>query len=134
MINGGETNVLYVSFNDYIYWYINITMATFNLIDNLKGILNEQSISAMFKGIKDGMVHYGNSKYKLSHPVSDLDVLEFDLDNGYWKVEGNFLVGVKEGNINPKVLKHIVDEMNKQSETIKFPLGGGYGYVTMTKI
>ena len=109
-------------------------MATFNLIGNLKGILNEQVGIGLFKGIKDGMVEYGNSKYKLSHPMSDLDVLEFDLDSGYWKVKGNFLVGVKEGNINPKVLKHIVDEMNKQSETIKFPLGGGYGDVTMTKI
>ena len=109
-------------------------MATFNLIDNLKGILNEQVGIGLFKGIKDGMVEYGNSKYKLSHPVSDLDVIEFDLDSGYWKVKGNFIVGVKEGTINPNVLKHIVNEMNKQSETIKFPLGGGYGDVTMTKI
>jgi len=104
------------------------------MINSLKDILNEQVGIGLFKGINDGMVHYGNSKYKLSHPMSDLDVIKFDLDSGYWKVKGNFLVGVKEGNINPKVLKHIVDEMNKQSETIKFPLGGGYGDVTMTKI
>lgn len=109
-------------------------MSNFNMINSLKDILNEQVGIGLFKGIKDGMVEYGNSKYKLSHPMSDLDVIEFDLDSGYWKVKGNFLVGVKEGNINPKVLKHIVDEMNKQSETIKFPLGGGYGDVTMTKI
>lgn len=69
-------------------------MATFNLIDNLKGILNEQV----------GMV------------------------------QGNFLVGEQKGTINPDVLGDIVDEMNKQSDTIKFPLGGGYGDVTMTKI
>jgi len=109
-------------------------MATFNLIDNLKGILNEQVGIGLFKGIKDGMVHYGDSKYKLSHPMSDLKVIEFDLDTGYWKVKGNFIVGVKEGTINPNVLEDIVNEMNKQSETIKFPLGGGYGDVTMTKI
>ena len=109
-------------------------MSNFNMINSLKDILNEQVGIGLLKGIKDGMVHYGNSKYKLSHPMSDLDVIKFDLDSGYWKVKGNFLVGVKEGNINPKVLKHIVDEMNKQSETIKFPLGGGYGDVTMTKI
>lgn len=109
-------------------------MATFNLIDNLKGILNEQVGIGLFKGIKDGMVHYGDSKYKLSHPMSDLKVIEFDLDSGYWKVKGNFIVGVKEGTINPNVLEDIVNEMNKQSETIKFPLGGGYGDVTMTKI
>lgn len=109
-------------------------MATFNLIDNLKDILNEQVGIGLFKGIKDGMVEYGDSKYKLSHPVSDLDVIEFDLNSGYWKVKGNFIVGVKEGTINPNVLEDIVNEMNKQSETIKFPLGGGYGDVTMTKI
>jgi len=111
-----------------------MAMSNFNMINSLKDILNEQSISAMFKGIEDGMVHYGNSKYKLSHFVSDLDVLEFDLNSGYWKVEGNFMVGVKEGTIKPHILKHIVDEMNKGSKTIKFPLGGGYGDVTMTKI
>lgn len=109
-------------------------MATFNLIDNLKGILNEQVGIGLFKGIKDGMVEYGNSKYKLSHPVSDLDILEFDLDSGNFEVKGNFVVGTKKGTINPDVLGDIVDEMNKQSDTIKFPLGGGYGDVTMTKI
>lgn len=111
-----------------------MTMSKFNMIDNLKDILNEQVVMGLFKGIQDGMVHYGDSKYKLSHPISDLNVLEFDLSSGYWKVKGNFMVGTKEGHINPKVLKHIVNELNKQSETIKFPLGGAYGDVTMTKI
>jgi hypothetical protein len=111
-----------------------MTMSKFNMIDNLKDILNEQLAIGLFKGIQDGMVHYGDSKYKLSHPISDLNVLEFNLSSGYWKVKGNFMVGTKEGHINPKVLKHIVNELNKQSETIKFPLGGGYGDVTMTKI
>ena len=111
-----------------------MTMSKFNMIDNLKDILNEQVGTGLFKGIEDGMVHYGNSKYKLSHPISDLNVLDFNLKDGYWKVKGNFMVGTKEGVIKSHVLKHIVDELNKQSETIKFPLGGGYGDVTMTKI
>ena len=111
-----------------------MTMSNFNMINSLKDILNEQIGIGLFKGIKDGMVHYGNSKYKLSHPVSDLDVIDFNLKDGKWKVKGNFIVGTKEGVIKPNVLKHIVDEMNKQSDAIKFPLGGGYGNVTMTKI
>jgi len=111
-----------------------MTMSNFNMINSLKDILNEQVVMGLFKGIKDGMIHYGDSKYKLSHPISDLNVIEFDLNSGYWKVKGNFFVGVKEGTINPNVLEDIVNELNKQSETIKFPLGGGYGDVTMTKI
>lgn len=111
-----------------------MTMSKFNMIDNLKDILNEQVVMGLFKGIKDGMIHYGDSKYKLSHPISDLDVIDFNLKDGKWKVKGNFVVGTKEGVIKSHVLKHIVDGMNKQSETIKFPLGGGYGDVTMTKI
>ncbi len=49
-------------------------MSNFNMINSLKGILNEQVGIGLFKGIKDGMVHYGNSKYKLSHPVSGIGI------------------------------------------------------------
>jgi len=109
-------------------------MNKLNFINSLKGIIYESTTDSLFKGVDKGMVHYKDNSYKLSHPVSDLDVLDFNLTNGYFKVKGNFVVGVKEGTIKPHVLKHIVDELNKDSKVIKFPLGGNYGDITMTMV
>lgn len=109
-------------------------MSKLHMINHLKDILNEQVFGSLFKGVNDGMIHYGNSRYKLSHPISDLEVIDFNIKDGSFKVKGNFVVGTKEGVMKPHVLKHVVKELDNESETIVFPLGGNYGNITMTKI
>ena len=71
-----------------------------------------------YKGIKNGNILFTtnggkNLQYKVTHPMSDFEVVEFNMKDGKFKLKGNFLAGEQVGVIHPNVLSQIVANMEQ---------------------
>ena len=71
-----------------------------------------------FTGIKNGNIQYTtkggkNLEYKVTHPMSDFEVIEFNMKDGKFKLKGNFLAGEQVGVIHPNILSQIETNMEQ---------------------
>ena len=92
--------------------YENITDDMGNPMDMVK------HLSEDFTGIKNGNIQYTtkggkNLEYKVTHPMSDFEVIEFNMKDGKFKLKGNFLAGEQVGVIHPNILSQIETNMEQ---------------------
>ena len=89
---------------------------------------NIQSLYEDFTGIEDGKIGYETSSgdkvlYKITHPASNFDVIKFNMNNGTFKIKGNFLAGTHEGEISGEKLNYITNNMDNGKESFKIMVG-----------
>lgn len=104
-----------------------------------KHILDKYQLNEGFSDIKDGRIEYITSSgekvlYKITHPVSDFDVVEFDMDTGEFKLDGNFVVGDHEGVISSDKLQLIINNMDKGLESFDIQVGEKDTKITFERI
>ena len=102
-------------------------------------ILGKYQLNEDFSGIKDGKIEYVTSSgqkvlYKITHPVSDFDVVEFDINTGKFKLDGNFVAGDHEGVISKDKLKIITDNMEKGLASFDIQVGEKNTTITFKRI
>jgi len=100
---------------------------------------NIKSLYEDFSGVKDGKIEYVTSNgqtvlYRITHPMSDFDVISFDIKTGEFKLDGNFVAGDPEGTISPEKLKLIIDNMDKGVAEFSIPVGKKNTEITFIKV
>ena len=87
-----------------------------------------KSLYEDFTGIKDGKIEYVTSSgkkllYKVYHPASNFDVVNFNMDTGEFKLDGNFVAGDPEGVISKDKLNMIIKNMESAQKKFKIKVG-----------
>ena len=100
---------------------------------------NIKSLYEDFSGVKDGKIEYVTSNgqtvlYRITHPMSDFDVISFDIETGEFKLDGNWVAGDPEGTISPEKLKIITDNMDRGVDEFKIPVGKKDTEITFKKV
>ena len=104
-----------------------------------KDILGKYQLNEDFSGIKDGKIEYITSSgekvlYEIKHTLSDLDVVEFNINTGDFTLEGNLFVGTHTGVISKDKLKIITDNMEKGVESFDIEVGEKNTKITFERI